>query len=95
MADRNAELSLLITDPLFHGRGAGTKLVSWGCEQADKLAVPMCMTSTPAGLKLYERFGFRIVTVMRTDMKQFGWGEPYDEDAATQFWMVREPQPSS
>ena len=73
----------------------GSKLLSWGCEQADKLAVAMCLTSTPAGLTLYKRFGFQAMRVVNTDMKQFGWPEPYDEAATTQYWMVREPRPSS
>ncbi|KAK5128304.1 hypothetical protein LTR85_002971 [Meristemomyces frigidus] len=86
------ELNILVTDPHFHGRGAGGKLLSWGCEQADELGISMCLESTPAGLSLYRRFGFKVVSVIKADMKQFGWNNPYDDEAASRFWMVREPQ---
>ena len=51
----------------------------------------MCLESTPAGLTLYKRFGFEERYVIKADMKQFGWDQPYDEEAAKRVWMVREP----
>ncbi|KAK4547685.1 hypothetical protein LTR36_000642 [Oleoguttula mirabilis] len=89
------ELNILVTNPAFQGRGAGRHLLSWGCEQADKLGLPMCLESTPAGLSLYARFGFEVITVIKADMKQFGWNKPYDEEGAKRFWMTREPQRSA
>ena len=81
-----------MTDPEFHGRGAGTRLLQWGMEQADRLGVVMALESTPAGLSLYKRFGFREMEVIKADMKKFGWDLPYDPGAAKRVWMIREPQ---
>lgn len=63
--------------------------MAWGCKQADKLGVAMCLESTPAGVSLYRRFGFEERKVIKADMKEFGWLEPYDEEAAIRVWMVR------
>lgn len=51
----------------------------------------MCLESTPAGRRLYEQLGFREVTVIKANMHEFGWAEPYDESAAARVFMVREP----
>jgi len=67
-------------------------LLAWGTEQADKYGVHMALEATPAGLKLYRRFGFREMEVIKADMKQLGWDKPYDPEAAKRVWMVREPQ---
>lgn len=88
-------LEFLVVDPQVQGTGAGTALLSWGVEQADRLGVAMCLESTPAGLRLYKRFGFREVHSLRADMKLFGWTQPYDEDAAMRVWMTREPRSGS
>lgn len=93
--DKIAELDILVTHPNFAGRGAGSKLLGWGVEQADKNGVTLALESTPAGLSLYKRFGFREVDVIKADMKQFGWDKPYDEEAAKRVWMIREPRSSS
>lgn len=55
----------------------------------------MALESTPAGLSLYKRFGFHEADVIKADMKQFDWDEPYDEEAAKRVWMIREPQSGS
>lgn len=87
-----SELEILVTNPESFGRGAGTRLLSWGVEQADKVGVIMALEATPAGLSLYKRFGFREMDVIKADMKQFGWSQPYDPEAAKRVWMIREPQ---
>ncbi|KAI7530586.1 hypothetical protein KC331_g14583 [Hortaea werneckii] len=84
------QLNVLVTHPKHERRGAATQLVRWGCEQADKLGVAMCLESTPTGLKLYERFGFRTGKVIRADMRDFGWMERYDEEAARRIWLIRD-----
>lgn len=89
---RPAVLDILVTHPQFQGRGAGFKLLAWGCEQADSHGVMMCLESTPAGLALYKRFGFREVRTIKADMKEFGWNKPYDEEAAKRVWMIRDVQ---
>ncbi|KAI7163480.1 NAD(P)-binding protein [Hortaea werneckii] len=84
------QLNVLVTHPKHERRGAAMQLVGWGCEQADKLGVAMCLESTPTGLKLYKRFGFRTGKVLKADMRDFGWTEPYDEEAARRIWLIRD-----
>lgn len=84
-----------MTNPDFHRRGAGSQLLKWGIEQADKHGVLMCLEATPAGLSLYKRYGFEEKDVIKADMKQFGWDKPYDEEAAKRVWMIREPRQST
>ncbi len=64
-------------------------------EQADKTGARMALESTPAGLALYKRFGFREVEVIKADMKDFGYDKPYDPDAAKRVWMIREAASSA
>ena len=85
-------MEFLVTHPDFQGKGAGTKLLAWGVEQADELAVRMALEATPAGLALYKRFGFVEKDVIKSDMKQFGWHQPYDPESAKRVWMIREPR---
>lgn len=51
-------LDMLATDPDYHGKGAGTMLVRWGCELADKDGVATYLDASKAGKRLYERYGF-------------------------------------
>lgn len=88
-------LDNLVVHPAYQRRGAGSKLLAWGCEEADKHGVRICLESTPAGLNVYPQFGFKEMKVINADMKQFGWQKPYDEEAAKRYWMIREPRPHS
>nr|OQO16101.1 hypothetical protein B0A51_17067 [Rachicladosporium sp. CCFEE 5018]OQO19395.1 hypothetical protein B0A51_11269 [Rachicladosporium sp. CCFEE 5018] len=83
-------LNVLTVLPEHQGRGAGKKLLTWGVEEADKLHVSMCLESTPAGLALYKQMGFVVREVVAANMHDFGWKEPYDEEAAHRIFMVRE-----
>ncbi|KAK6436650.1 hypothetical protein LTR95_007152 [Oleoguttula sp. CCFEE 5521] len=83
-------LNVLTVLPEHQGRGAGKKLLQWGVEEADKLHVCMCLESTPAGLALYKQMGFVVREVVAANMHDFGWTEPYDEEAAHRIFMVRE-----
>ena len=82
----------MVVHPDSQRRGLGAKLLEWGTQQADELGVVMALEGTPAGLSLYKRFGFVEKEVIAADMKQFGWMNPYDPDAAKRVWMIREPQ---
>lgn len=88
---RLSELDILVTHPDFQGRGAGSQLLAWGVDQADRHGIIMALESTPAGLSLYKRFGFEEADVIKADMKQFGWDKPYDEESAKRVWMIRQP----
>lgn len=85
-------LNNLTIDPAHQGQGAGSLLLKWGVVQADERGLAICLESTPAGLKLYEKFGFREVKVIKADMHQFGWKEPYDEEECRRVFMIREPR---
>lgn len=76
--------------PEYQGRRIGQRLLLWGVEQADELNIRMCLESTPAGRKLYESFGFREKARIKADMHEFGWTEPYDDEAAARIFMVRD-----
>lgn len=84
-------LDILVVHPDFQGHGAGTALLAWGIEQADKQGVVVALESTPAGLSLYKRLGFAEADVIKADMKRFGYDKPYDDEAAKRVWMLREP----
>ncbi|KAF2671319.1 hypothetical protein BT63DRAFT_423528 [Microthyrium microscopicum] len=64
-------LSLLATDPKYHRRGAGGKLLEWGTKQADELNIEAYVESTPEAKLLYERWGFVVVKEVTFDMNQF------------------------
>jgi GNAT superfamily N-acetyltransferase len=46
--------------PDFQRHGIGMRLLQWGIDCAIYDSVPVTLTSTPAGVRLYERAGFRI-----------------------------------
>ena len=54
-------LATFITWPEWQGRGAGTKLMMWAIEQADKTdpVTPMYLESAPSARAVYMRFGFK------------------------------------
>ncbi|RDW67265.1 GNAT family N-acetyltransferase [Aspergillus mulundensis] len=51
-------LDTLVTHPAYHRRGAGSMLLQWGCELADRDGVALYVDASKAGARLYERFGF-------------------------------------
>ncbi|KAL4954834.1 acyl-CoA N-acyltransferase [Aspergillus filifer] len=51
-------LDTLATHPDYQRRGAGSMLLRWGCELADKDGVALYVDASKAGAPLYQRFGF-------------------------------------
>jgi predicted N-acetyltransferase YhbS len=49
---------VLVTHPDYERRGAGSLLVQWGCEQADKDGAAAYIDASAAGKGLYSKFGF-------------------------------------
>jgi GNAT superfamily N-acetyltransferase len=45
--------------PTFQRRGIGMQLLRWGMDHARKGDIPVTLTSTPAGSRLYEKAEFR------------------------------------
>ena len=56
-------LAFLAVDPKFQRRGVGKRLMQWGMKRADAESIPLGLTSSPAGEKLYFDCGFREVGV--------------------------------
>lgn len=46
------------TLPEYQGRGAGSLLVKWGCDLADKDGVAAYVDASKEGAPLYKKYGF-------------------------------------
>lgn len=63
--------------PDARGRGTGTRLMQWLQATAARDALPLCLsvaTGSPAR-RLYERLGFRVVSMTETDLEMV-WQSP-------------------
>jgi len=49
----------LAVDPSYQRRDIGRKLMQWGMERSREEDVPITLTASPAGLRLYQKLGFR------------------------------------
>ena len=56
-------LAFLAVDPKFQRKGVGKRLMQWGMKRADVESIPLGLTSSPAGEKLYFDCGFEQVGV--------------------------------
>ncbi|OJD35306.1 gnat family acetyltransferase [Diplodia corticola] len=72
-------LSLLVTHPDHYRRGAGSMIVRWGTERADRDGLVCILEASEAGRPLYKRHGFveRVVTTF--DLTKYG-GTGTDEN---------------
>lgn len=75
LLNMNTDLSILVTDPKYQRRGAASMLVRWGCEEADKRGMVANLMATQAGLSLYLKHGFRVVSETPLDLRPFGVDE--------------------
>ncbi|KAL2005066.1 hypothetical protein VTN00DRAFT_2916 [Thermoascus crustaceus] len=55
---KNYYLDMLAVHPDYQGKGAGSLIVKWGCDRGDQDGVALYIDATPAGARLYEKFGF-------------------------------------
>ncbi|KAL4936408.1 hypothetical protein BDV06DRAFT_93617 [Aspergillus oleicola] len=55
---RHYYLDTLATHQDYQRRGAGSMLLQWGCDLADKDGVALYVDASKAGAPLYQRFGF-------------------------------------
>lgn len=83
-------IDLLLVHPEHQHRGIGSQLLKYAIQEADRRGMAMGLESTPAGLALYKRNGFEEAKVIKADMRDFGWTQEYDPEAAKRVWMVRE-----
>jgi GNAT superfamily N-acetyltransferase len=65
-------LESLVTHPDHHRRGAGSMLVKWGVEQADRLGLLGYLEASGDGAPLYRKFGFEQVNSIEYDTRPFG-----------------------
>ena len=55
---RHYYMELLATTPEYQGQGAASLILQYGCDLADGDGLECYIDSSPAGLKLYEKFGW-------------------------------------
>lgn len=61
------DLSAIGTSTKYQKQGAAAMLLQWGIERIDDHGLPAYLEATPAGLSLYQRFGFREVDRLRLE----------------------------
>lgn len=83
----STDLKLLHTDPEQQKRGAGSMLLKWGADEADRLGLPSYLEASEAGRPLYEKFGYETVDVLHVDFSK--WGGPADGSCCL---MLRPPK---
>ena len=64
-------LNLLSVNPAHQRKGAGSLLMEWGCGQADTGGQDMFLLASPAGIRLYEKFGFRALSSIEVKGDKF------------------------
>lgn len=79
-------VDFLNVKPAFQRQGVASLLVKAGCEIVDAYHLKAYVCASPAGLKVYERQGFKVVETVSTDYSQFGAIEPY-----VHHFLVRQP----
>lgn len=72
-----AVLQTLVTHPKHERRGAGSLLLKWGCEEADRKGVEAYLEASAVGVPLYERHGFKKVKDITLDLKDFGGNQKF------------------
>ncbi len=75
---------MLGTLPSYQGRGAGSLIMRYGVEQADRDGRKAYLEASPSSVSLYRRFGFFEKDEVTVDVKGHG---PYQN-----LCMVREPR---
>ncbi|KAH9860352.1 hypothetical protein J1614_011683 [Plenodomus biglobosus] len=81
-------LHILVTDPEHHRRGAGSMLLNWGLEQADKDNLPAFLESSLLARPLYASLGFTVRHEEVFDLQKYGL-----EGTDITTIMIRDPLP--
>ncbi|PGH07095.1 hypothetical protein AJ79_06373 [Helicocarpus griseus UAMH5409] len=69
---RHAFLSVLVTDPAHQGIGAGSALMKYGLDIADREKIPSWLESSRKGYPLYRKFGFQDTKRFTFDLTRYG-----------------------
>jgi len=80
-----AYLAMVGTSPKYQHQGAASLLLNWGIERADDHGLASYVEGTSAGLRLYEKHGFKEVAQLQLDLS------PWKEGDYFNICMVREP----
>lgn len=59
-------LSVVAVNPAYQRQGIGSMLMRWACDEADRNGRDGYLLASPAGVRLYETFGFEKVGEVRT-----------------------------
>lgn len=81
------DLDYLATAPEYQRRGIGAMLLQAGLDVADAYGLNSFVTSSVAGIRLYQKHDFEVVETHTMDYSQFGGVEP-----VTNYFMIRKPQ---
>jgi GNAT superfamily N-acetyltransferase len=76
--------------PEYQRQGIGSLLLEWGKRRADELQAKVWITSTPQGVKAYEKNGWVVKGRYDIDLGKHG-----GEGLYSRAWMVRLPAESS
>lgn len=85
-SNRKPVLVQVKTLPEYQGRGAGSMLVGWGADLADREGLPTHLEATPFGKGLYEKYGFANMAEVHHDVSRSGGPARY-----THTLMIRKP----
>lgn len=92
-AGKKKVLHILATLPSYRCRGVGSLLVSHGLEVVDKAKMQSYLDTSPLGLNLYLKYGWRRVDEIRVDLgKYIGKGGGEKEEEEVSLCMIREPK---
>ncbi|KAI1405322.1 hypothetical protein F4819DRAFT_482839 [Hypoxylon fuscum] len=85
--DEKLVLSIICTDPAYHGRGVGSGLIQSVLDVADAEGITTYLEALPLAVPLYRRHGFVPVDRLEYDLTKAGM-----EGTAVLTIMVREPK---
>lgn len=72
------DLAAIGTSPNYQNQGAASKLLTWGLKQVDDRGLATYVEASPAGLTLYEKFGFRQKAKLRLELAPWKEGDYFN-----------------
>jgi predicted N-acetyltransferase YhbS len=64
-------LNTISVAPEYQRQGVGSMLLQWGCDKADSYGWNSFVMASPAGVRLYSRFDFKVVGQVQTEHGTF------------------------